>query len=296
VPKSSLVGESLPFAGFVIISEAVRLILECMSPAIDSRQAEFSRTLTVTGPVTIEAGARSGIIRVRRGEDGVVTVRGSLRARGSGFLWGAPEERVHRLASSPPIVQNGNSISIGDVVDRWLLRRVDFMIEIAAPAATRLRALSDSADLRVVGIDGPVECETDSGEIEIAGIAAEVRATSDSGMISICQVAAVEASSDSGAIEALEIAGRIEVRTDSGEIHVSQTTPAPVHAESDSGAVTVQLAPGGGYTLRIRTDDGGMEVPEMALTAQSRRETEGLIRGGGSIVDIETDSGHIRIA
>ena len=292
-----MVGDSLPFAGFVIISRVVRLILESMSPAVDSRQAEFSRTLTVTGPVTIEAGVRSGIIRVRRGDDGVVTVRGSLRARGSGFLWGAPEERVHRLAASPPIAQNGNSISIGDVVDRWLLRRVDFMIEIAAPAATRLRALSDSADLRVVGIDGPVECETDSGEIEIAGITGEVRATSDSGMISICQVAgAVEASSDSGEIEALEIAGRIEVRTDSGEIHVSQTTPAPVHAESDSGAITVKLAHEGGYTLRIRTDDGGMEAPEMAITAQSRRETEGLIRGGGSIVNIETDSGHIRIA
>jgi DUF4097 and DUF4098 domain-containing protein YvlB len=170
------------------------------------------------------------------------------------------------------------------------------MVEITVPAATALRALSDSADLRVRGIDGPVECETDSGEIEIASIGSDVRASSDSGVISMYLVAGgVEASTDSGDIEALEIAGRIEARTDSGDIHVWQTAPAPVHAESDSGQVRVKLAPTGGYTVRIRTDDGRITMPEMALTEQSRRATEGLIRGGGSVVDIETDSGDIEI-
>ena len=264
---------------------------------MDLRQAEFTRTLTVNGPVTIEASVRSGLIRVRRGEDGEVVIRGALRARGSGFLWGTTEDQVQRLASNPPIEQHGNSITIGDAVNRWLLRRMDCMVEITVPAATSLRALSDSADIRVRGIDGAVECETDSGEIELASIGSDVRTSSDSGAISIYLVAGgVEARSDSGEIEALEIAGRIEARTDSGEIHVWQTTPAPVHAESDSGSITVKLAPTGGYNVRIRTDDGRIKLPEIALTSQSRRETEGLIRGGGSIVDIETDSGDIEIA
>jgi hypothetical protein len=268
-----------------------------MSPATDSRQADFSRTLAVTGPVTIETSIRTGMIRVRRGEDGEVVIRGALRARGSGLLWGSREEQVDRLAANPPVLQNGNSISIGDFRDRWMLRRLDLMVEITAPAATRLRALSDSADLRVRGIEGPVECETDSGEIELASIGSDVRATSDSGTISIYLVAGgVEASTDSGDIEALEIAGRIEARTDSGAIHVWQTVPAPLHAESDSGSVTVKLAPTGGYTVRVRTDDGRIDLPEIAVTSQSRRETEGLLRGGGSVVDIETDSGDIQIA
>jgi putative adhesin len=267
-----------------------------MSPATTLREAEFTRTLGVTGPVTIEASVRSGMIRVRRGEDGEVVIRGALRARGSGFLWGTTEQQVQRLVTNPPIEQNGNSISVGDSVDRWSLRRVDLMVEITAPAATSLRALCDSADLRVRGIDGPVECETDSGEIELASIGSDVRATSDSGTISIYLVAGgVEASADSGDIEALEIAGRIEARTDSGEIHVWQTTPAPLHAESDSGRVTVKLAPTGGYTVRVRTDDGRIAMPEVTLTSQSRHQTEGLIRGGGSVVDIETDSGDIEI-
>jgi DUF4097 and DUF4098 domain-containing protein YvlB len=267
-----------------------------MSPAIDSREAEFSRTLNVTGPVRIEASTKSGMIRVKRGEDGVVTVRGAVRARGPAFLWGAPEQEVQRLVANPPVIQNGNSITVGDAADRWLLRRVDLMVEITAPAATALRALSDSGDLRVRGIDGPVECETDSGEIEIASVGADVRATSDSGIISIYLVAGgVEASSDSGAIEALEIAGRIEARTDSGEIQVWQTSPAPVYAATDSGRITVKLAETGGYTVRISTDDGRVTAPEMVLTGQAHRKMEGLIRGGGSVVDVQTDSGDIEI-
>ena len=261
------------------------------------REAEFTRTLSVTGPVTIEASVRSGMIRVRRGEDGEVVIRGALRPRGPGFLWGATEQHVQRLVTNPPIEQNGNSISVGDAVDRWSLRRVDLLVEITAPAATKLRALSDGGDLRVRGIDGPIECETDSGEIELASIGSDVKATSDSGTISIYLVAGgVEAVSDSGDIEALEIAGRIEARTDSGEIHVWQTTPAPLYAQSDSGRITVKLAPTGGYTVRVRTDDGGIAMPEVALTSQSRHKTEGLIRGGGSVVEIETDSGDIEIA
>ena len=264
-----------------------------MSPAIDSREAEFTRTLHVTGPVRIEASTNSGMIRVKRGEDGIVTVRGLVRARGPAFLYLLLGRTPQRLVSNPPVIQNGNSITVGDAADRWMLRRVDLMVEITAPAATSLRALSDSGDLRIRGIDGPVECETDSGEIEIASVGADVRATSDSGIISIYLVAgAVDATSDSGDIEALEIAGRIEARTDSGSIQVWQTSPAPVYAASDSGRITVKLAPTGGYTLRVRTDDGRLDLPELAMTSK----TEGLLRGGGSVVDVETDSGEIQIA
>lgn len=250
----------------------------------------------MTGPVRIEASTKSGMIRVKRGDDGVVIVRGAVRARGPAFLWGAPEQEVQRLVANPPVIQNGNSITVGDAADRWLLRRVDLMVEIIAPAATALRALSDSGDLRVRGINGPVECETDSGEIEIASVGADVRATSDSGVISIYLVAgAVEATSDSGAIEALEIGGRIEARTDSGEIQIWQTAQAPVYAASDSGSVTVKLAPTGGYSVRISTDDGRVTAPDMACTLQAHHRIEGLIRGGGSVVDVTTDSGNIEI-
>src|SRR5271154_5633214 len=126
-----------------------------MNPTVgfdrERTEAQFERTLSVTGPVTIDVSARSGVVRVRRGEDGAVLIRGVVRARASIFSWRRPEDEVQHLAANPPVEQNGNTIQVGDVADRWLLRRVYLLVDITTPAATRVRALGDSADLRVEG-------------------------------------------------------------------------------------------------------------------------------------------------
>jgi DUF4097 and DUF4098 domain-containing protein YvlB len=272
-----------------------------MNPAVgfgkERTEAQFERKLFITGPVTLDVSARSGVIRVRRGEDGCVTIRGVVRARKSIFSWSHPAEQVHYLASHPPVHQTGNSVQIGDGADRWLLRRVHLLVDITAPAETRIRALGDSADLRVEGIDGPVDCESDSGEIQITGINSDVSASSDSGAIHVCDVAgSVDARSDSGEIEALRICGGIDAHTDSGNIRLSQTKAAPVYAQSDWGRISMKLAENGGYTIRVRTDHGRIEIPEMTQTRSSGGEMGGAIRGGGSVVAIETDSGDIEIA
>jgi hypothetical protein len=268
-----------------------------MQPATgpERSEARFERTLTVDGAVAMDVSMRSGLVRVRRGDDGVVTIRGIVRAQPSIFSWIHPEEQVQVLAANPPIHQNGNTIQIGDAADRWLLRRVHFLVDIAAPANTCMRALSDSADIRIEGINGPLDCESDSGEIQITGARAQVSALTDSGSIRIRDAAdSVDVQSDSGEIEALEISAGIDAQTDSGNIRVSQTVAAPIYARSDSGRIRLKLA-SGGYTIRVRTDHGAIEIPDLAERRASRGETEGVIRGGGSIVAIETDSGDIEI-
>jgi DUF4097 and DUF4098 domain-containing protein YvlB len=267
-----------------------------MTPTMSRTEADFQRTLSVAGPVILEASLRCGRIRVRRGEDHHVTVYGIVRAHPSMFSWIHPEPHADVIAADPPVKQDGNTIRIGDMADRWLLRRVSLFIEITAPAGTSLRALGDAADLRVEGIHGPVECETDSGEIVIADIRERVSATSDSGAISVQNIAGpIDVETDSGDIEALEIAGGIDAHSDSGRVRLSQTIAAPVYAQTDSGRVVVKLAPEAGYSIRVRTDCGQIEIPELTTTRGSGRETEGVIRGGGSIVAVETDSGDIEI-
>jgi hypothetical protein len=259
-------------------------------------EAQFEQTLTVTGPVTLDVSTKFGGIRIRRGENGSVAIRGVLRAHPSIFSWNHPEDQVRHLAANPPVRQDGNAIQIGDVADRWLLRRVHLLVEITAPAETAVRAFGDSAGLRVEGINGPVDCETDSGEIQIANANSQVSAWSDSGSIHIRQVAgSIEARTDSGKIEALEIGGEIDAHTDSGSIRLSQTIAAPVYAQSDSGAISVKLADAGGYTIGVRTDNGRVEIPGITRARSSGRDLEGVIRGGGSAVYLETDSGDIEV-
>ena len=259
-------------------------------------EAQFERTLTVTGPVALAVSIRSGRVRIRRGEEGCVAVRAVLRAQPSVFAWIHPQGEVHHVAEDPPVRQEGNTIEIGDMADRWLLRRIHVVIDVAVPAQTRVRALSDSGDIRIEGIAGPVDCESDSGEIDISGIASQVSATTDSGAIQIREVGGpVDAETDSGDIQVLAIAGGIDAHSDSSNIHLSQTVAAPIYVQSDSGRVSLKLAPAGGYTFRLRTDDGRVDCPEMVRTSSSHKETEGVVRGGGSIVAIETDSGDIDI-
>jgi hypothetical protein len=259
-------------------------------------EGTFERTLTVTGPVSLDVSANSGVIKVVRGEAGSVHVRGVARARSTFFIWGDLAGRMRKIESDPPIAQDGNAIGIGDVTDRWLLRGINLLVEITTPAETEVRALADSGDIRIDGINGPVECETDSGQIEISNIGSEVRASSDSGGIHIQGVKGpVDARSDSGRIEALEVAGTIDATTDSGAIQLSQTIVAPVCAQSDSGRIRVRLADGGGYSVRARTDSGQIELPVMTRQRLTRHELEGDVCGGGSVVDLETDSGGIEV-
>jgi hypothetical protein len=270
-----------------------------MNPTRERIEGTFERTLRVDGRVSLDVSTRAGVIRVTRGEAGSVQIRGVVRARSSvTFLIGmSPLGRIRMIESDPPIEQNGNTIGVGDATDRWLLRGLNLLVEIVTPADTMVRALADSGDIRIEGIDGPVECETDSGEIHIENIGAEVRASCDSGGIHIRGVKGlVDARTDSGHIDALEVEGAIDAKTDSGDIRLSQTMVAPVCAQTDSGRIRLQLAGSGGYSIRARTDNGRVELPVLTRQRMSRHELEGDVRGGGSVVDLETDSGDIEVS
>jgi hypothetical protein len=237
------------------------------------------------------------VIRVLRGEPGSVRIRGLLRARSSFSLWGDADVRIRAMERDPPIEQDGNLIGIGDVTDRWLLRGINLLLEIVTPPDTAVRAIADSGDIRIEGIDGPVECETDSGEINVGWIGSDVRAVADSGSVYIRGVkGAAGARADSGHVEALEVEGAIDAKTDSGDIRLWQTKVAPVMAKADSGRIRVKLAAGGGYCVRARTDNGRMDLPALTRQRFSKHELEGDIRDGGPLVDLETDSGDIEIA
>jgi hypothetical protein len=253
----------------------------------------FERTLSVTRPASIDLNLDSAIVRVSAGETDAIRIRGILRARRSLLGWGSSEDRMHQIASNPPIEFGGNAVRI----DGRDLHEVTLLLDIVVPADTRVHARADSGDIRVEGVAAPVACQTDSGTIEIGNIEAGVRASSDSGRIQICGVrGAVFAEADSGSIDALDVSGPVEASADSGAIRISQATAAPVRARADSGSIDVKLAPESGYNIRVVTDKGPVTLP--ALTFQrtrSRHETEGQVLGGGPMVDIKTDSGGIDI-
>jgi hypothetical protein len=259
-------------------------------------EGRFERTLKVSGPVSLDLITDSGGISVKPGPAGAVQIRGILKGH-RGWNSGDAERRIRALEQNPPIEQSGDSIRAGHVSSPDLLRGISMRLEILAPPDSSLLARADSGGIQAEGIKGPVDARADSGGIGAVDIGSEVRATADSGGIHIRNVRGpVFARTDSGGIEALDIGGSIDASADSGGLRVSQTAPAPVRIRVDSGGATVKLAPAGGYDIRVNSDTGRITVPEMTVRGTvSPHRAEGKVRGGGPLVDVQVDSGNIRI-
>ena len=256
----------------------------------------FERTLNVTGFADLELTTDAGGIDVVPGPPGTVRIRGILKAENNWFGRGDVESRIRELEAHPPIVQNGNSVRV-EVRDRSLLRGISMRLQVETPPDSRLRARADSGGVDVRGIRGPVECHTDSGGIHASEIDGEVRATADSGGIHIRRVnGPVYAHADSGGIEAVEISGSVDAEVDSGGVRVSQTAPAPIKARSDSGGADITLARTGGYDIQAHAGSGRITARDVTVSGRiSPHEVNGKLRGGGALVDVRTDSGHIDI-
>ncbi|HZU24630.1 MAG TPA: DUF4097 family beta strand repeat-containing protein [Bryobacteraceae bacterium] len=278
-------------AGFICVFAAIA----CHAQT----ERTFERTLNVSGPVNLDLMTDSGGIEVNRGGSGTVQIHGYLKAAHGWFMGGDgnAEDHIRELERNPPIEQSGNTIRVGYVQRKSLLRGVSMRLVITAPEDTQVRARADSGGIHVTGVRGPVDCKADSGGIEASDIGNEVKAATDSGGIHIRNIhGPVFARADSGGIDALEVAGSVDASTDSGGIRVSQTVNAAVRAHADSGGIHVRLAKTGGYDVRAHSDSGRITVSEMTVHGTiSKQRVEGQMRGGGPPVDIQVDSGNIEI-
>jgi hypothetical protein len=256
----------------------------------------FDRTLKVSGFVDLDLATDAGGIHVIPGPPGTVRIRGILKAGDNWFTRGDVDSRIHELEVHPPVEQTGNSIRVA-VRSRSLLKGISMRLEVEAPRDSRLRARADSGGIDVRGIKGPVDCQTDSGGIHASEIDGEVRATADSGGIHVRRVnGPVYARADSGGIEAMEIAGSVDAEADSGGVRVSQTIPALIKARTDSGGAEITLARAGGYEIRAHAGSGRITAPDVTVSGTiSRHDVNGKLRGGGPLVDVQADSGHIDI-
>jgi DUF4097 and DUF4098 domain-containing protein YvlB len=160
-----------------------------------------------------------------------------------------------------------------------------------AGTATSLR--NESGSIQLDGAFGPVDAETKNGRIELSNVSGKVNATTQSASIRLHDISGdVVARNHSGSIESFASGGGVQATTDSGSIRISQTSPAPIHAISSSGAIRVGLAPGKGYNLNLRSEKGKISGTNFAKV-KDQHTVNTQILGGGPIVDVETRSSKI---
>ncbi len=273
---------------------SVLAIAVAILPAIAIEpNTSFDRTLTVTGPVELEAATHAGAITVRAGGAGSVRIHGVVRARA-----GSSQADLAGIEKNPPIRQTGNTIYIDPIQDESLKRRVSISYEITVPAEARVRMRSGSGVLSAEGVRGPVDASTGSGAVTVSSIGDQVRAHTGSGKIELSGIkGAVDAHTGSGSIAGAALAGEVVARTGSGGVEIEQTSASGVKAHTGSGSVKVRLPAQAGFDLRAHTGSGKVSVehPITVRGAIGGREVSGKVRGGGPLVEVSTGSGSVHI-
>jgi DUF4097 and DUF4098 domain-containing protein YvlB len=259
----------------------------------------FERTLQVNGPVDLDVGSGSGNITVHQGASGSVYVAAKIHGNtGTWFFGGNVEERIHRIEQNPPIVQNGNTITIGKIDDRDLTRNISIDYDVTVPAQTRLNSHTGSGDQAISGLQLPVTAKTGSGNITVEHVTGDTRVSSGSGDLKINSVKGVlYCDTGSGNVRAQDVAGDVVASAGSGNIEVQQSAGGSVKAETGSGNIKLNGVKGG---LRAQAGSGDIQVQgeptsDWRLGAGSGNITLKIPTQASFNIDARTSSGSLTV-
>jgi DUF4097 and DUF4098 domain-containing protein YvlB len=308
-------------------------------PLSAASTGHFERTLQVNGQVDLEVASGSGNITVHQGGSGTVYVAAKIHGNNNSWIFGSSsssvEERIRKIEQNPPVVQRGNTITIGKFEDRDLTRNISIDYDVTVPAQTHLNSHTGSGDQVISGLQQPVLAKTGSGNITVEHIGAEVRASSGSGDLKINSVKGVlYCDTGSGNVHADDIAGDVFASAGSGNIEVRQSAGGSVKADTGSGNIKLygikgglrasagsgdivaegeptsdwRLGSGSGnITLRVpsqasfnidaRTSSGSLNMkhPVTMQGSLSRNHIQGKVGNGGVLLDLHTGSGDIQV-
>jgi hypothetical protein len=261
-------------------------------PALAS-EATFERNLQVNGRVELTVSTGSGNIHLTHGSDTQIHIFGRVKSS-----WGSGdgEQKVHEIATNPPIEQTGNIIRIGAHHEN--LHNVSIDYEIQAPAGSFLDASSGSGDVTDEGVGENAKLSTGSGNIHASGLKGAFNVNTGSGDIVAEQSGSgdVKAQTGSGNIDLRDLHGSLRAGTGSGDLKISGAPAGDWKLDTGSG--NVEFWPGNsGLTLDASTGSGSVHS-DHEMTVQGsfdRHHITGKINGGGPTVRIQTGSGDVRV-
>jgi len=261
----------------------------------------FERTLQVNGNVELEVTSGSGDINVHPGSAGTVSVTAKIHGNNNvSWLFGGGnvEERIHKIEQNPPIVQQGNTITIGRIEDRELTKNISIDYDVTVPPQTRLNSHTGSGDQTISGLQLPMTAKTGSGNVTVDRISADIRVSSGSGDLKINSTKGVlYAETGSGNIHADDVAGDVFVNTGSGDVEVRQTGGGSVKAQTGAGNIRLHGVKGG-----LRADAGsgdiqaeGEPTSDWRLGAGSGNITLKVPTQASFNIDARTSSGTLKL-
>jgi len=241
------------------------------SPA-SAQRLPFERAFDVSGPVTLDVSTNRGKIEVLAGEAGRVVVTGTVTVR-LGLTQPADAlEIAKRIASAPPIEQDGSVVRLRDPREAAEQRAVIVAYQVRVPPATTVTTASDSGATVVSGVAGPVTVKTHSAAIDLSSLGGAVTVTTGSGAVLVDGAGgALAVETSSSAVTVRRVASTLRVRTQSGEVNAALAGHGDVDVVTGSSAIRLSGVRGGATVAtqsgRITID--GSPTREWALTTGS---------------------------
>jgi Putative adhesin len=286
--KPKLVNAALLLSGFLLV------------PAIASAsEANFDRTLTVSGNVNLYVSTGSGYVHISPGSDNQIHIVGHVKSgNGSWFGGGSSDDRVKQIAANPPIEQSGNEVHVGKTGNNDWFRNISIDYEITTPRGSNVNAGSGSGDLRINGVAGGLKASTGSGSIDVGGIGGAVALDTGSGDIKaeLTNPSSTKVQTGSGSIRVNGVVGGLKAGTGSGDIEIQGQPTSDWKLETGSGSVTLAVG-SAHFSLDASTGSGSVhsDPPISTHGSLEKHHIMGDINGGGPTVRVETGSGDIRI-
>jgi hypothetical protein len=281
-----------------LVSAALLLSGFLVAPAIASAsEANFDRTLTVSGNVNLYVSTGSGYVHVSPGSDNQIHIVGHVKSN-NGWFGGSSEDRVKQIAANPPIQQSGNEVHIGKTDNNDWFRNISIDYEITTPRGSNVNAGSGSGDLNISGVSGGLKASTGSGSIDANGIGGAVALDTGSGDIKaqLNSPSSTKAQTGSGSIRINGVVGGLKAGTGSGDIEIQGQPTSDWKLETGSGSVTLGVG-NAHFSLDASTGSGNVHSDPPITTHGSleKHHIMGDINGGGPMVRVSTGSGDVRI-
>src|SRR5579862_1824319 len=221
----------------VLASTTATLILAATTALADGN---FDRTLNVSGAPNVSVSTGSGYIRIHPGSENQVHVVAHLHSS-HGWMSGGSDadSRIQQIINNPPIVQNGNDITIGERHNNDLFRNISVDYDITLPKSSSINASTGSGDLEIQDAGATVKAQSGSGSVKVHGVQGPTTLGTGSGEIDLQQVGPgdVKAETGSGSIRLQGLAGALKASTGSGDIEAQGQPTSDWKLSTGSGSV-----------------------------------------------------------
>lgn len=277
---------------------AIATLSLATTTAAFAAEGTFERTLSVGSSPNVSVATGSGNIHIRPGSDSQVHIVGHVHSS-NGWFGSDAESRVQQIVNNPPIVQNGNDITIGQRHSNDLFRNISIDYDVTLPRASNIAATTGSGDLEVQNAGATLKAQTGSGNIHAHGISGTSTLGTGSGDIDFQQTGPgdVRAETGSGNIVLRGLSGALKSSTGSGNVDVQGQPTSDWKISTGSGNVQLALGSGARFNLVADTGSGSVQVSQ-PITMQgslNRHHITGTVNGGGPLIHANTGSGDITI-